>query len=120
MFKGATPAHIFNYCQDMSQRHPSGEPTARSPGSQAFFQALIASDAICAMVRDWPTESIIRTCPFITCALWAPACIQLLVKSFAGCAKEIAEKASLSLRILTIAMEKFAEYWGLGRLILGT
>jgi hypothetical protein len=123
MFKDATPTTISNYCQEFSERRLHSpavrvDSPTRSSGSEAFSEALLASDAICAIVRDWPTHSITRSCPFIVCALWAPACIQLLVKTFAGSAWELAEKASLSLRILTMAMEQVAEYYGLGRSIL--
>lgn len=125
MFSGATPTTIFNYCQDISKERSNisrneGNAVNSSSGAQAFFDALRASDAICAIVRDWPTDSIVRTCPFIVYALWLPACVQLLVKSFAESAWELAEKATLSLRILTMTMEQFAEHWGLGRLVLAS
>lgn len=125
MFSGATPTTIFNYCRDISKERSNisrkeEDIAMSSSGAQAFFNALRASDAICAIVRDWPTDSIVRTCPFIVNALWLPACIQLLVKSFADSAWQLAEKATLSLRILTMAMEQFAEHWGLGRLVLCT
>lgn len=123
-FKDATLSKIFLYCQDISIRHsdrdrPPENGIVRSPESQAFAEALRASDAICSIVRDWPTHSIARSSPFIAGALWVPACVQLLVKSFAGASLGIAEKASLSLRILTMAMEQFAEFWGLGHYLLG-
>ncbi|RFU28510.1 hypothetical protein B7463_g7830, partial [Scytalidium lignicola] len=125
MFKGATPTTILTYCQEFSEQHLycsglEGRSPARSPGGQAFFEALVASDTICAIVRDWPTHYIRRSSPFIVCGLWAPACIQLLVKTFAGSAWDLAEKTSLSLRILTMAMEQLAEYWGIARLILSS
>ena len=103
-------------CSDQAQTPNSR--MARSLESEAFAEAHRASDAICSIVRDWSTHSIARSCPFIAGALWPSACIQLLVKSFAGDCSELAEKASLSLRILTMAMEQFAEFWGLGHHLL--
>jgi hypothetical protein len=121
MFKGATAATISSYCQHFSKQrvHHSGiedDNLETLPGAQAFCEALSASDSICAIVRDWPTNSIIHTCPWIITAFWAPASILLLVKSFADC--DMAERASDSLRTLFMAMEQMAEYWGFCRFIL--
>ncbi|KAH8802949.1 fungal-specific transcription factor domain-containing protein [Xylogone sp. PMI_703] len=85
-----------------------------------FFKALQASDTICAIVKDWPTRFIHRTCPFIVFGLWAPACIQLLVKASALDAWELRDEASLSLQAIISAMEQFAEYGGLGRAVLSS
>lgn len=51
-------------------------------------------------------------------ALWAPACIQLMVKAFATSTWELREKALISFQALRSGMEQFAEYWGLGQAIL--
>jgi hypothetical protein len=123
LFKSATAATISSYCRHYSKQsvHPSGTEDGNLdtlPGAQAFCEALSASNSICAIVRDWPTNSIIHTCPWIITALWAPASILLLVKSFADCASDLAESASVSLRILFMAMEQMAEYWGFCRFIL--
>ncbi|SPO06597.1 uncharacterized protein DNG_09287 [Cephalotrichum gorgonifer] len=122
-FKNATPSTISLYCRDISiapsgWEHPSGSGMMISPECQAFAEAHRASDAVCSIIRDWPTHSIARSAPFIAGALWAPACIQLLVKALAGANSGLAEKASLSLRILTMAMEQFAQFWGLGHYLL--
>lgn len=114
---------ISLYCQGISNErsgvyHLSGNGTL-SPDSRAFAEAHRASDAVCSIILDWPTRSIARSAPFIGGALWASACIQLLVKAFAGANLGLAEKASLSLRILTMAMEQFAQFWGLGHYLLG-
>jgi hypothetical protein len=124
MVQDVTAETISSYCQDFS-RH-SLDPSSREnghasilPGSQAFSDALSASNAICTIVRDWPTNSIIHTSPFIIGGLLAPAAIQMLAKTFSGRASNLAEKASVSLRSLVIAIEHMAEYWGLCRCILG-
>lgn len=124
MFKAATPSTFFHYCEDMADGRSNSESSpensiVKTLGSQAFSAMLSASDAICSAVRDWSTHSIARSCPFIVVGLWAPACLQLLVKSFAGAGSALAEKASLSLRILTMAMEQFAEFSGIGQSLLG-
>jgi hypothetical protein len=122
MFKGVTAAAVSDYCRNCSEwllsSREEDHHMARSIGSQKFFEAVLASDTVCAIARDWPAHLIHRSSPFIICALWAPACIQLLVKAFATSNWELREKASLSLQILTFAMEQFAEYWGLGHVIL--
>jgi hypothetical protein len=125
MFKDATVATISSYCRHHSKQslHPSGtddDNLDTFSRAQAFCEALSASNSICAIVRNWPTNSIIHTCPWIITALWAPASILLLVKSFADCASDMAESASVSLRILFMAMEQMAEYWGCCRFILCT
>jgi hypothetical protein len=119
MFQDATPTTIANYCQLFSERKSQAHRDSELfPGFQAFVKALTAADTICTIVRDWPSHVVPRSSPFISCALWGAACIQLLVKTFAGSCQELAERASLSLRILTLAMEESAEYWALGQSIL--
>lgn len=115
---------VSRYCQYFSKQgqDPSGigddNPSMLS-GSQAFLEALSASNAICTIVTDWPTNSIIHTCPFIIGGLWAPAAIQLLAATFASPASDLAEKAQVSLKSLVMTMEHMSEYWGLCRQILG-
>ncbi|KAJ9217475.1 transcriptional regulator family: Fungal Specific TF [Paecilomyces variotii] len=86
--------------------------------SRRFYEAILSSDVICDIVRNWPRHSICRTCPLIMFALWAPACIQLMVKAFATSTWELREKALISFQALRSGMEQFAEYWGLGQAIL--
>lgn len=124
MFKAVTPSTFFHYCQDIADEpsNPNQSPEnsiERTLGSQAFSAVLCASDAICSIVRDWSTHSIARSCPFIVGALWTPACLQLLIKTFVGARSALGEKASLSLKVLTMAMEQFAEFSGLGQFLLG-
>lgn len=85
--------------------------------SQKLYEAIFASDTICAIVKDWPSDVVQRSAPFIIYALWTPACIQLLVKAFAT-SWDVREKASLSVQSLTSVMELIADYWGLGQLAL--
>jgi hypothetical protein len=125
MFKNTTPANLFTFYQDLSrERSTLGLPPAnclfhKSPKSRTFSKALYASDVVCSPVRDWPTDSM---APFFFIAplLWAPACLQLLVKSSTAAWPELMERASLSLRILTIRIEQCADFWGLGLFYLGT
>ena len=124
MAEDATADTVSKYCQSFSDKmlHTSGiqdENPPISTGAQAFCEALSASNAICDIVRDWPTNSIIHTCPFIIGGLWAPAAIQLLSKTFAGPGRDLAEKATVSLSSLVMTIEHMAEYWGLCRNILG-
>jgi hypothetical protein len=121
----ATPALISDYCRQYYELctfrlERKFDRRGIPSGSEAFFQALSASDSICAIVRDWPTYSIIRSSPMIIGALSAPASIQLLVKQFSDRTGTLAEKASFALRNLTLVMEQAAEYWELSALILGT
>jgi hypothetical protein len=123
MFKGATIATISGYCRNFSTQnmHASrmeDNNTATLSGVQAFSVALSASNSICAIVQNWPSNSIIHTCPWIISALWTPASILLLVKSFSDPASDLAERASVSLSILIVTMEQMAEYWGFCRFIL--
>jgi hypothetical protein len=124
MVQDATAETISSYCQYFSKQslEPScieNDNASILPCAQAFSDALSASNAICAIVRDWPTNSIIRTSPFIIGGLLAPAIIQMLAKTFSGRASNLAEKASVSLQSLAITIEHMAEYWGLCRCILG-
>jgi hypothetical protein len=123
MFKGATTATISSYCRNFSTQnlHPSGmedNNTAILSGLQAFSEAISASNSICTIVHNWQTNSIIHTCPWIISALWAPASILLLVKSFSDPDSDLAERASVSLSSLIVAMEQMAEYWGFCQFIL--
>jgi hypothetical protein len=125
MFKNATPGNLFTYYQDLSkERSTMGIPFAnhprhKTPESRAFSKALYVSDVICSTIRDQPTDSM-GPFFFIAPLLWAPACLQLLVKSSTAAWPELMERASLSLRILTMRMEQCAEFWGLGLFYLGT
>lgn len=124
MFKDVTPAILFSYYEDLSkERSTTGILHAKrlrnkSAGSLAFSKALYASDIVCLAVRDQPTHSM---APFFFIAplLWAPACFQLLVKSSTTAWPELMERASLSLRILTMRIEQCADFWELGHFYLG-
>jgi hypothetical protein len=85
---------------------------------QTLFQAILASDTICSVVKDWPSDALQRSSPLAIYALWAPACIQILVKAFAT-SWELREKSSLSIQSLKFAMKQIADYWGIGQLALG-
>ena len=90
-------------------------PEAPSPPAQAFFNALSASKAICSIVRDWPSKYIIHTSPLVGGGILMAAFVQLLVKRFARGTSDMAETASLSLRLLIMVVEQLGEYWGLCR-----
>ncbi|KAB8074398.1 fungal-specific transcription factor domain-containing protein [Aspergillus leporis] len=118
-------AYLVLQTWDLSrERSTLGIPPAnclihKSPKSRTFSKALYASDVVCSPVRDWPTDSM---APFFFIAplLWAPACLQLLVKSSTAAWPELMERASLSLRILTIRIEQCADFWGLGLFYLAS
>lgn len=85
----------------------------------AFCDAVTASNAVCAIVGDWPSYLVHRASPLLSYTLWAPAAIQLMIKAFATSNWELREKASLSLQVLTQAMKQFAEYSGIAESLLG-
>ncbi|OBT63512.1 hypothetical protein VE03_08087 [Pseudogymnoascus sp. 23342-1-I1] len=120
MFKGITPAAISTYCQQYSNSSIGlagigVTPEAPSPAAQAFFNALSASKAICSIVRDWPSKYIIHTSPLVGGGILMAAFVQLLVKRFGRGTSDMAETASLSLRLLIMVVEQLGEYWGLCR-----
>ncbi|KAL7947741.1 fungal-specific transcription factor domain-containing protein [Trichoderma barbatum] len=117
-FQRATPSDIFMYCRDLSRQRRQGNDNATSPEAKAFSLALSASEAVCSILRDSSAEDVARSCPYLAYTLWVPACLQLLVKLFTRADPELAEKASLSLQILTMTLERFAEYSGLGQFVL--
>lgn len=116
-FTGATPSDIFTYCRDVSQQRRNSFVVATS-GSKAFSLALSSSDTICSIIRDLSAEDVACCNPYLAYTLWVPSCLQLLVKLFTRADPELAEKVSLSLKILTMTLERFAEFSGLGQFVL--
>ncbi|KAJ4865101.1 fungal specific transcription factor domain-containing protein [Trichoderma breve] len=119
-FKHATPSDIFNLCHDLSRRRRQGNDNGTSPETKAFSRALSASETVCSILRDSSADDVPRSCPYPASVLWVPACLQLLVKLFTRADPELAERASLSLQILTMTLERFAEFSGLGRFVLNS
>jgi hypothetical protein len=120
-FAGAEPSDIFIYCRDVSQqRRQNSFVTPTSEASKAFSLALSSSDIICSLIRDLSAEDVARCNPYLASTLWVPLCLQLLVKLFTRADPELAEKASLSLKILTMTLERFAEFSGLAQSLLST
>lgn len=87
-------------------------------GSKVYSLALSSSDKISSGIRDLSTEDVARCNPYLAYSRWVPSCLQQLVKLFTRADPELAEKASLSLKIFTMTLEIFAESSGLGQLVL--
>ncbi|KAL7804506.1 fungal-specific transcription factor domain-containing protein [Trichoderma afarasin] len=119
-FKHATPSDVFNICRDMSRQRRLGNDIGTSPDAKAFSRALSASETVCSILRDSSADDVPRSCPYLASVLWVPACLQLLVKLFTRADPELAERASLSLQILTMTLERFAEFSGLGQFVLNS
>ncbi|KAL6807494.1 fungal-specific transcription factor domain-containing protein [Trichoderma sp. SZMC 28013] len=119
-FKHATPSDIFNICHDLSRQRRQGNDNGTSPEAKAFSRALSASETVCSILRDSSADDVPRSCPYLASVLWVPACLQLLVKLFTRADPELAERASLSLQILTMTLERFAEFSGLGQFVLNS
>ncbi|QYS93350.1 Fungal_trans domain-containing protein [Trichoderma simmonsii] len=119
-FKHATPSDIFNICRDLSRQRRQGNDNGTSPEAKAFSRALSASETVCSILRDSSADDVPRFCPYLASVLWVPTCLQLLVKLFTRADPELAERASLSLQILTMTLERFAEFSGLGQFVLNS
>ncbi|KAL6836237.1 fungal-specific transcription factor domain-containing protein [Trichoderma sp. SZMC 28015] len=119
-FKHATPSDIFNICRDLSRQRRQGNDNSTSPEAKAFSRALSASETVCSILRDSSADDVPRSCPYLASVLWVPTCLQLLVKLFTRADPELAERASLSLQILTMTLERFAEFSGLGQFVLNS
>ncbi|PTB60589.1 hypothetical protein M431DRAFT_489355 [Trichoderma harzianum CBS 226.95] len=119
-FKHATPSDIFNICRDLSRQRRQGNDNGTSPEAKAFSRALFASETVCSILRDSSADDVPRSCPYLASVLWVPTCLQLLVKLFTRADPELAERASLSLQILTMTLERFAEFSGLGQFVLNS
>ncbi|KAK4080542.1 transcriptional regulator family: Fungal Specific TF [Trichoderma harzianum] len=117
-FKHATPSDIFNICRDLSRQRRQGNGNGTTPEAKAFSRALSASETVCSILRDSSADDVPRSCPYLASVLWVPTCLQLLVKLFTRADSELAERASLSLQILTMTLERFAEFSGLGQFVL--
>ncbi|KAL7904280.1 hypothetical protein GGI35DRAFT_489989 [Trichoderma velutinum] len=122
MFEGFNDATAPDYCQSyskwLSSRVEQDRCTMRPSQSRKFFETICASDNICGAIKHCPSHIIHRASPLAVVSLWAPACIQFLVKIFATSNGELREKASLSLQTLESAMEQFSEYSGLCQIVL--
>ncbi|KAL7943907.1 fungal-specific transcription factor domain-containing protein [Trichoderma barbatum] len=122
MFEGFNDATAPVYCQSYSEWLSStteqDRDATRHSQSGKFFETIRASDNICGMIKKCPSYIIHRSSPLIAVGLWAPACIQFLVKIFSASNWELREKASLSLQTLVSAMEQFAEYSALCQIVL--
>ncbi|KAH9204442.1 fungal-specific transcription factor domain-containing protein [Leptodontidium sp. 2 PMI_412] len=119
-----SPATIADDCtrylDGLSSWEGRSSTGPKTTESCTFSDAIMASNNICTIVSDWPSDFIQRSSPLVVCTLWAPAAIQLLIKAFSTSNWELREKASLSLQILTSAMQRFAEYSGLAEAILAS
>ncbi|KAL5085110.1 hypothetical protein Trisim1_010898 [Trichoderma cf. simile WF8] len=122
MFEGFNDATAPDYCQKyskwLSSRIEQDRYSMRPSQSRKFFETIRASDNICGAIKHCPSHIIHRSSPLIVVSLWAPACIQFLVKIFATSNGELREKASLSLQTLVSTMEQFSEYSGLCQIVL--
>ncbi|KAM6478598.1 fungal-specific transcription factor domain-containing protein [Trichoderma sp. SZMC 28011] len=122
MFEGFNDATAPDYCQSyskwLSSRIEQDRYSMRPSQSLKFFESIRASDNICGAIKHCPSHIIHRSSPLIVVSLWAPACIQFLVKIFATSNGELRDKASLSLQTLVSAMEQFQEYSGLCQIVL--
>ncbi|KAL7963136.1 hypothetical protein V8C34DRAFT_310710 [Trichoderma compactum] len=119
-FKHATPSDILNICRDLAGQRRQGNDNGTSPEAKAFSRALSASESVCSILRDSSADDVPRSCPYLASVLWVPACLQLLVKLFTRADPELAERASLSLQILIMTLERFAEFSGLGQFVLSS
>ncbi|PKK52267.1 hypothetical protein CI102_2338, partial [Trichoderma harzianum] len=122
MFEGFNDATAPDYCQSyskwLSSRIEQDRYSMRPSQSRKFFETIRASDNICGAIKHCSSHIIHRSSPLIVVSLWAPACIQFLVKIFATSNGELRDKASLSLQTLVSAMEQFSEYSGLCQIVL--
>ncbi|KAL7955537.1 fungal-specific transcription factor domain-containing protein [Trichoderma compactum] len=118
-FSDATaPDYCQSYSKWLSSRIEHERYSMRPSQSRKFFETIRASDNICGAIKHCPSHVIHRSSPLVVVGLWAPACIQFLVKIFATSNGELRDKASLSLQTLVSAMEQFSEYSGLGQIVL--
>ncbi|PNP49572.1 hypothetical protein THARTR1_09894 [Trichoderma harzianum] len=117
-FKYATPSDMFTICHDLSRQRRQGNDNGTSPQARAFSRALSASETVCSILRESSVDDVPRSCPYLAPALWVPTSIQLLVKLFTRADPDLAERASLSLQVLTMTLERFAEFSGLGQFVL--
>ncbi|KAL7790657.1 fungal-specific transcription factor domain-containing protein [Trichoderma afarasin] len=124
MFEGFNDATAPDYCQSyskwLSSRIEQDRYSMRPSQCQKFFETIGTSDNIYGAIKHCPSHIIHRSSPLIVVSLWAPACIQFLVKIFATSNRELRDKASLSLQTLVSAMEQFSEYSGLCQIVLSS
>ncbi len=124
MLKDATPWKIFQYCQDILNETPGPYRTDRTTSrSLARIPSLLQRRSTHLMRYAPHRARLVHRIDRADLSLHrhrsvGPSVRPAVGKVVAGASHELVEKASLSLRILTMAMEQFAEFWGHGQMVL--